>query len=76
MVENNSNEQGIYPMCSKEDDWSHVLCCKGTVIWNDRIFDKRLRNIDAEIGGKGIVGRKKTDGMTEYRKYMIKYKEK
>jgi hypothetical protein len=42
---------------------------------NDQIFDKRFRNIDAEICGTRVVGCKKTSEMTENRNiYIIKYK--
>jgi hypothetical protein len=28
-------EQGIYFICSKEEEWSHMLSCEGTKICGD-----------------------------------------
>jgi hypothetical protein len=28
-----SAEQGIFPLCIKEENWSHMLRCEGTWIW-------------------------------------------
>lgn len=57
MVGNRSleTEEGDLPLCSKEEDWHHVLRCEGTTIWRDEIFNNRFRNLDGEIGIRSIV---------------------
>jgi hypothetical protein len=50
-----NNEQRVCSMCSKEEDWGHVLRCEGTNIWRDEILDKKFRNVDTEIGIRRIV---------------------
>jgi hypothetical protein len=35
---------------SKEEDWRHVLICRGAKIRSDQILDKRFRNINVEVG--------------------------
>jgi hypothetical protein len=32
---------GICPICSREENWGHVLGCEGTKISRDRIFNQR-----------------------------------
>lgn len=44
-----NNEQGIFLMCSKEEDWKWILRCAEKQIRMDDILDKRFRNTEAEI---------------------------
>jgi hypothetical protein len=37
-----NNEQGIFSICSKQEEWSHTLKCEGTRIWMDEISGKSL----------------------------------
>jgi hypothetical protein len=48
-----NSEWGISPICSKEEEWSHILRCEGTKIWRDKILDKRFKHINAETGNRG-----------------------
>jgi hypothetical protein len=45
------NERGICPICSKEENQSHILRCEGTLIWGDQILNKDYRNFDTEMLG-------------------------
>jgi hypothetical protein len=37
-------EQGICPMCGKEEGWSHIFRCDETKSWKNDLVDKRLKN--------------------------------
>jgi hypothetical protein len=53
-------------MCSKGEDWSHVLRCERT----------GFRSINAEIDIRGIVGCKNKEQWQQIGMYVIRYKEK
>jgi len=36
---------GIYFICNKEEEWSHIVRWKVTKIWRVQTLDKRFRNI-------------------------------
>jgi hypothetical protein len=38
-----NSEQGICPICSKEEQWNLILKYKGIKIWRDEILKKRFR---------------------------------
>jgi hypothetical protein len=40
------SEEGACPICSREEDWRHVLKCEEENIWRDDILDKRFTNAD------------------------------
>jgi hypothetical protein len=39
-------EQGIRPLCNKEEGWSHILRCDETKSWREDLVDKRFTNVD------------------------------
>jgi hypothetical protein len=41
-------------------------------IWRDQVLNEMFRNVDVEIGKKGIVGCKNKEKWPENMKYMIK----
>jgi hypothetical protein len=43
-------EQGICPLCNKEEGWSHILRCDETKSWRNDLVDKRFTSVDPEIG--------------------------
>jgi hypothetical protein len=47
---------GICPICSREEDWSHVLGCEGTKISREKIFNQRFGYISAGIVISSTVG--------------------
>jgi hypothetical protein len=48
-----NSEWGFSSICSKEEEWSHILRCERTKIWRDEILDKRFNHINAETGNRG-----------------------
>jgi hypothetical protein len=44
-----NTEQGMCPMCNKEEGWSHILRCKETRSWREDLVDKRFTSIEPEI---------------------------
>jgi hypothetical protein len=47
---------GICPICSREEDWRHILGWEGTDISRDKIFNQRFGYINAEIAISSTVG--------------------
>jgi hypothetical protein len=45
-------EQGICPVCNKEEGWSHILRYEVTRSWREEHVDKRFTSIEPEIGMK------------------------
>jgi hypothetical protein len=35
-----NTEQGMCPMCNKEEGWSHILRCDGTRSWGEELVDE------------------------------------
>jgi hypothetical protein len=68
--------EGICPIRSKAEDWSHILRCEGAKIWRRQILDKRCRNIDPEIGIRRTVGCKNKEQWEKIGVCMIKRIEK
>jgi hypothetical protein len=50
-----NTEEGICPMCNKEEGWSHILRCVKTRSWREELADKRFTNIEPEIGMRRIA---------------------
>jgi hypothetical protein len=50
-----NNEQGMCPMCNKEEGWNHILRYVETRGWREEFVDKRFTSIDREIGIRRIV---------------------
>jgi hypothetical protein len=69
-------EQGICPMCNKEDGWSHILRCEETRSWREEPVDKRFINIEPDIGMRRIATIKDNDKLQNVGLYLSKYKEK
>jgi hypothetical protein len=61
-----NTEQGMCPLCNKEEGWSHILRCVETRSWIEELVDKRFINIEPEIGMRRIATVKKT--MRNYKK--------
>jgi hypothetical protein len=38
-------EQGMCPMCNKEEGWSHILRCDETKSWREDLVDKMFSSI-------------------------------
>jgi hypothetical protein len=45
-----NTEQGMCPMCSKEEGWSHTFRRDETKSWRNDLVDKRFTSVDTEIG--------------------------
>jgi hypothetical protein len=56
-----NTEQGMCPMCNKEEGWSHILGCEETISWGEKLVDKRFTNIESEIGIRRIATIKDND---------------
>jgi hypothetical protein len=56
-----NTEQGMCPMCNKEEGWSHTLRCDETKSWREELVDKRFTSIEPEIGTRRIATSKDTD---------------
>jgi hypothetical protein len=56
-----NTEQGICPICNKEEGWSHILRCEETRSWREELVDKRFTSIESEIGIRGIATIKDND---------------
>jgi hypothetical protein len=51
-------EQGICPMCSKEEGWSRIFRCDETKSWRNDLVDKRFTSVDPKIGIRRVVSNK------------------
>jgi hypothetical protein len=71
-----STEQGMCPMCNKEEGWSHILRYAETRSWRKELEDKRFTNIEPETGMRRIATIKDNDKVQEVGLYLSKYKEK
>jgi hypothetical protein len=71
-----NTEQGMCPVCNKEEGWSHILRCEGTRSWREELVDKRFINIEPEIGMRRIATIKDNDKLQKVGLYLSKYKEK
>jgi hypothetical protein len=69
-------EQGICPMCSKEEGWSHIFRCDETKSWRNDLFDKRFTSIDPEIGTRRVATNKDKDKLRKFGLYLNMFKEK
>jgi hypothetical protein len=38
-----NNEKGIYPICSRGEEWRHILKCGGKSILQGRDFDQEIQ---------------------------------
>jgi hypothetical protein len=56
-----NTEQGMCPICNKEDGWSHTLRCGGTRSWREELVDKRFASIEPEIGMRRTATIKEDD---------------
>jgi hypothetical protein len=48
-------EQGMCPMCSKEEGWRHIFRCDETKSWRNDLVDKRFTSVDREIGIRRVA---------------------
>jgi hypothetical protein len=48
-------DQGMCPICSKEEGRRHILRCEETISWRDELVDERFISINQEIGVGRIV---------------------
>jgi hypothetical protein len=69
-------EQGMCPMCNKEEGWSHILRCEEPRSWREALVDKRFTSIEPEIGIIRIATSKDNDKLQKYGLYLSMYKEK
>jgi hypothetical protein len=56
-----NNEQGVCPMCHKEEGWSHILRCEETGSWREKLIDKTFTSTEPEIGIRRIATNKDND---------------
>jgi uncharacterized protein YprB with RNaseH-like and TPR domain len=71
-----NTEQGMCPMCNKEEGWSHILRCAENRSWGEKLVDKHFTNIEPEIGIRRIATVKDNDKLQKVGLYLSKYKEK
>jgi hypothetical protein len=71
-----NTEQGMCPVCNKEEGWSHIPRCVEIGSWREELVDKRFTNIEPEIGMRRIATIKDNDKMQKVGLYLRKYKEK
>jgi hypothetical protein len=71
-----NTEQGLCPVCNKEEGWSHTLRSEETRSWREELVDKRFTNIESEIGMRRIATIKDNDKLQKVGLYLSKYKEK
>jgi hypothetical protein len=69
-------EQGMCPMCNKEEGWSHMLRCDETKSWRENMVDKRFPSIEPEIGIRRVEASKDNDKLQKFRLYFNMYEEK
>jgi hypothetical protein len=71
-----NTEQGMCPMCNKEEGWSNILRCEETRSWREEPVDKRFINFETEIEIRRIATIKDNDKLQKVGLYLSKYKEK
>jgi hypothetical protein len=69
-------EQGICPMFSKEEGWSHIFRRDETKRWRNNLVDKRFTSVDPEIGIRMVATNKDKDKLQKFGLYLNMYKEK
>jgi hypothetical protein len=71
-----NTEQGMCPMCSEEESWSHILRCAETRNWREALVHKRFTSIKPEIGIRRTSTDKDNDILPNLGLYFSMYKEK
>jgi hypothetical protein len=71
-----NTEQGMCPMCNKEEGWSHILRCEKTRRWREDLVDKRFTSIEPEIGIRRVATSKDNDKLQKFGLCLSLYKEK
>jgi hypothetical protein len=71
-----NREQGICPLCNKEEGWSHVLRCDETKSCREDLVDKRFTSVDPEIGIRRVATSKDKDKLQKFGLYLNMYKDK
>jgi hypothetical protein len=71
-----NTEQGMCPMCNKEEGWSHILRCEETRSWREDLVDKRFTSIEPEIGIRRVATSKDNYTLQKFVLYLSMYKEK
>jgi hypothetical protein len=71
-----NTEQGMCPMCNKEEGWSHILRCEETRSWREDLVDKRFTSIEPKIRMRRIYTIKYNDKLQKVGLYLSKYNEK
>jgi hypothetical protein len=69
-------DQGVCPMCNKEQGWSHILRCEETRSWRQELLDKKFTSIEPEIGIRRVATSKDNDKLQKIALYLSMYKEK
>jgi hypothetical protein len=59
-------DQGICPLCNKEEDWNHMLRCDETKSWREDLVDKRFTSVDPEIGIRRVATSKDKDKLQKF----------
>jgi hypothetical protein len=44
-----NTEQGMCPMCNKEEGWSHILRCAETRRWREELVDKDSQILNQKL---------------------------
>jgi hypothetical protein len=71
-----NTEQGLCPMCNKEEGWSNILRCGEARSWREELVDKGFTSTEPEIGIRRIATIKDDDKLQKVWLYLSKYKEK
>jgi hypothetical protein len=71
-----NTEQGMCPMCNKEEGWSHILRYEETRGWREELVDKRFTGTEPEIGMRRIATIKNNDKLQKVGLYLSEYREK
>jgi hypothetical protein len=56
-----NTEQGMWPMCNKEEGWSHILRCDEARSWREELVNKRFTRIEPEIGIRKVATSRDND---------------
>jgi hypothetical protein len=71
-----NTEQGMRPMCNKDEGWSHILRCEENRSWRDDLVYERFASIELEIGIRRVATNKDNDKVQKFGLYLNMYKEK
>jgi hypothetical protein len=69
-----NTEQGMCPVCNKEEGWSHKLRYEENTSWREEFIDKRFTSFDPKTGIRRIATIKVNDKLQKFGLYLSKYK--